>query len=237
MFRGNHPAKVDEKGRLKLPSAFKQLVDAANVTQFYVTSSDGKSAEIWPLPEWEKREEQLAEASTMDDAVEKYLNLTSYYGQQVEMDNQARILLPQILRGTAKLDAEVAVLGKMHYLEVHNREASNRSLPANALTAEDRKATGDDSQAARVEPPPYPSGGAHDEVEVNAMCRFFYKKRLIFSGCGRAPRWWTARWAWPGTPQGLQGCLEPQGHLIGFDRDPEALAAGQGDSWIGFAGS
>ena len=43
MFRGNHPAKVDEKGRLKMPSAFKQLVDAANVTQFYVTSTDGKS--------------------------------------------------------------------------------------------------------------------------------------------------------------------------------------------------
>ena len=54
MFRGNHTAKIDEKGRLKLPSAFKQLLDAASVTQFYVTSSDGKSAEIWPLPEWEK---------------------------------------------------------------------------------------------------------------------------------------------------------------------------------------
>ncbi len=140
MFRGNHPAKVDEKGRLKLPSAFKQLVDVSNVTQFYVTSTDGKSAEIWPLPEWEKREQQLAESSTLDDAVQKYLNLTSYYGQQVEMDNQARILLPQILRGTAKLDAEVAVFGKMNYLEVQNRELFEQELSANALTAEDRKA-------------------------------------------------------------------------------------------------
>ena len=140
MFRGNHPAKVDEKGRLKLPSAFKQLVDASNVTQFYVTSTDGKSAEIWPLSEWEKREQQLAESSTLDDAVQKYLNLTSYYGQQVEMDNQARILLPQILRGTAKLDAEVAVFGKMNYLEVHNRDLFERGLPENELTAEDRKA-------------------------------------------------------------------------------------------------
>ena len=140
MYRGNHPAKVDEKGRLKLPSAFKQLVDATNVTQFYVTSTDGKSAEIWPLPEWEKREQQLADSSTLDDAVQKYLNLTSYYGQQVEMDNQARILLPQILRGTAKLDAEVAVFGKMNYLEVKNREIFEQELSANALTAEDRKA-------------------------------------------------------------------------------------------------
>ena len=140
MFRGNHPAKVDEKGRLKMPSAFKQLVDAANVTQFYVTSTDGKSSEIWPLPEWEKREEQLADSSTFDDAVKKYLNLTSYYGQQVEMDNQARLLLPQILRNSAKLDAEVTVFGMRTYLEVHNREAFERTLPENELSAEDRKA-------------------------------------------------------------------------------------------------
>ncbi len=140
MYRGNHPAKVDEKGRLKLPSAFKQLVDAAHVTQFYVTSVDGKSAQIWPLPEWEKVEQQLADSSTMDDAVRKYLNLTSYYGQQVEMDNQARLLLPQILRSSAKLDAEVAVFGMRTYLEVHNREAFEKQLPGSELTAEDRSA-------------------------------------------------------------------------------------------------
>jgi len=140
MFRGNHQAKVDEQGRSKLPSAFKQLVDAANVTQFYVTSTDGKSAEIWPLPEWEKREEQLAESSDMDEAVKKYLNLTSYYGQQVEMDNQARILLPQILRNSAQLDAEVTVFGMRVYLEVHNREMFEQNMAANAMTADDRKA-------------------------------------------------------------------------------------------------
>lgn len=140
MFRGNHPAKVDEKGRLKVPSAFKQLLDAQHVTQFYVTSADGKSAEIWPLPEWERREAQLAEFSNMDDAVAKYLNLTSYYGQQVEMDSQARVVLPQILRSTAKLDAEVAVMGKINYLEVHNLAQFEEALPANAMTADDRKA-------------------------------------------------------------------------------------------------
>lgn len=140
MFRGNHTAKIDEKGRLKLPSAFKQLVDAAHETQFYVTSSDGKSAEIWPLSEWEKREAKLAESSEMEDAVRKYLNLTSYYGQQVEIDNQARLLLPQILRNAARLDGEVTVFGMRTYLEVHNREEFEKKLQANELTAEDRKA-------------------------------------------------------------------------------------------------
>src|ERR1700689_4042593 len=132
MFRGNIPAKVDEKGRLKLPSAFKQLLDAANISQFYITSTDGTSAEIWPLPEWEKRELLLAESSSMDDAVAKYLSLTSYYGLQVEMDNQARVLLPQILRSAAKLDAEVVVMGKINYLEVHNLAKFEEALPAKA---------------------------------------------------------------------------------------------------------
>ena len=140
MFRGNHPAKVDDKGRLKVPSSFKQMLDAQHVTQFYVTSVDGKSAEVWPLPEWEKREAQLAEYSTLDDAVQKYLNLTSYYGQQVEMDNQGRLVLPQILRGSAKLDAEVAVMGKINYLEVHNLAQFEEALPAGQMTADDRKA-------------------------------------------------------------------------------------------------
>jgi MraZ protein len=142
MFRGNHPAKVDEKGRLKLPAAFKQLVDAQGVSQFYITSSDGVKAEVWPLPAWEKVEAKLAEFSIMNDAVEKYLSMTSYYGQQVEMDNQARVLIPQILRGAARLDAEAVVIGKIDHLEVHNQAAFEASLPANTLTQEDRRSVG-----------------------------------------------------------------------------------------------
>jgi transcriptional regulator MraZ len=139
MFRGNHPAKVDEKGRLKLPAAFKQLLDAQHVTQFYITSTDGTKADIWPLPVWEKLEAKLAEFSTMNDAVEKYLSLTGYYGQQVEMDNQTRVLLPQILRGAAKLDAEVVVMGKIDHLEVHNQSMFEANLPNNSLTPDDRR--------------------------------------------------------------------------------------------------
>jgi MraZ protein len=75
----------------------------------------------------------------MNTAVNKYLNLTSYYGQQVEMDKQARVILPQILREAAKLNAEVAVRGKMHYLEVQNLRNLEESLQANELTAEDRQ--------------------------------------------------------------------------------------------------
>jgi MraZ protein len=125
---------------LKIPSGFKTLLDAANVTQFYITSTDGKSAQIWPLQEWEKQEKMLAEYSTLDDAVEKYLNLTSYYGQQVEMDSQSRVVIPQILRDKAKLDAEVVVLGKLVFLEVQNEKEFEMRLPSLEMTADERRA-------------------------------------------------------------------------------------------------
>lgn len=130
---------MDDRGRLKIPSGFKTLLDASNVTQFYITSTDGKSAQIWPLPEWEKQEKKLVEHSTMEDAVEKYLNLTSFWGQQVEMDSQSRVVLPQKLRDKAKLNAEVLVLGKLNYLEVQNEKYSTEWLANTEITADERK--------------------------------------------------------------------------------------------------
>ena len=140
MFRGNHQAKVDSDGRLKLPSAFKLQADAAYVSQFFVTSRDGKKAEIWPIAEWEKVERRLAEYSTMDEAVEKFMLITGYYGQQVEMDKQGRLLIPQLLRAKAGLDkdTEVNVVGNMTYLEVHNRAAHEVDVAACELSAENK---------------------------------------------------------------------------------------------------
>jgi MraZ protein len=140
VFRGNNPAKVDDKGRLKIPSGFKTLLDATSVTQFYITSTDGKSAEIWPLQEWEKKEKLLAKHSTMNKAVQKYLSLTSYYGHQVEMDNQGRVVLPQILRDKARLNAEVVVLGKLVYLDVQNEKDFEERLAGFEMTDEEREA-------------------------------------------------------------------------------------------------
>jgi MraZ protein len=143
VFRGNHPAKVDEKGRLKLPSAFKALVDAASVTQFYVTSMDGESAQVWPLPEWEKREAELDRLSQLEPVVEAYREATSYYGQQVEMDAQGRILLPQILRTEAGLDDEEAVvLGMGQHVSLHNRKRYEARAAASKLTREDKQKLG-----------------------------------------------------------------------------------------------
>ena len=103
MFRGNHPTRVDEKGRLKLPAEFKRLVDEHYGTQFYITSKDGRRAEIYPLAEWQKIEEKLALIPSLNPAKKKFLDRVNYYGQMSEMDAQGRVLLPQILAGNGQV--------------------------------------------------------------------------------------------------------------------------------------
>ncbi len=137
MFRGNHPARVDEKGRLKMPADFKRRVDETYGNQFYVTSKDGKRAEIYPLPEWEKIEARLAEIPSMNPAKKKFLDVTNYYGQMTEMDAQGRMLLPQLLRESAKVTAEVVVLGAQTYLEVVNHDDFKAKLETEPLTEAD----------------------------------------------------------------------------------------------------
>ena len=93
MFRGNHPARVDEKGRLKVPAEFKRVLDEKYAgAEFYITSLDGKRAQVYPFEEWQRIEEKLARLSTYNPTKKKFLDRTNYYGQVVEMDNQARLL-------------------------------------------------------------------------------------------------------------------------------------------------
>jgi MraZ protein len=137
MFRGNHPTRVDEKGRLKIPADFKRLIDENYGTQFYVTSIDGKGADVYPLQEWEKFEKKLAELPNFSVVKKKLLGIVSYYGHMTEMDAQGRILIPQILREKANVIGDMVVLGMQNHLRVVNREAYERELTA--LTLEDEK--------------------------------------------------------------------------------------------------
>lgn len=139
MFRGNHPARVDEKGRLKLPAEFKRQIEEQYGAQFYITSKDGKGAEIHPLQEWEKFEQKLAAIPNFNPAKKKLLDRLNYYGQMTEIDAQGRVLLPQILRESAKLAGDVVVFGMQTYLEVANHEAFKQNMDQNPLTAEDEQ--------------------------------------------------------------------------------------------------
>ena len=89
MLRGNYTARMDSKGRLKVPTAFRRYLEEKYGQQFYVTSLDGECVRIFPLPEWESIEQRLALLPSMDPARRKFLDRTNYYGQQATMDGQA----------------------------------------------------------------------------------------------------------------------------------------------------
>ncbi len=117
-LRGNSPAKVDEKGRLKIPARFLEDLKEYG-TSFYITSPTGESARIYPLKVWSEIEDNLASQANSKEK-RRFLKHTSYFGQVEELDGQGRVLLPAVLREAALLNGEVAVLGVSSYLEVMN---------------------------------------------------------------------------------------------------------------------
>ena len=143
MFRGSHLTRLDDKGRLKMPAEFKRLADEKySGSKFYITSKDGKSANVYPISEWETIERKLVALPTFNASKQKLLKLTSYYGQEVEFDGQGRLLLPATLRETAGLKGEVSVAGRLTYLEVQNAESLLEEV-AQPLSEEDVKTLAD----------------------------------------------------------------------------------------------
>jgi MraZ protein len=120
MLRGNSPATVDPKGRLKIPAKF--LAELAEMgKEFYVTNDQGDHVWIYPLKQWNAIEEKLAQIPSSNPAKQRFLTRTNYYGQTVEMDKQGRVLIPALLRESAEMQGEVVVLGYQNHLRVWNR--------------------------------------------------------------------------------------------------------------------
>ncbi len=101
MLRGNYTARIDAKGRLKVPTPFRRLLDEKHGGEYYITSLTGDNVRIYPLPEWESIEKRLSLLPTMDPARRKFLDRTNYYGQQATIDNQGRLLIHPLLRKSA----------------------------------------------------------------------------------------------------------------------------------------
>jgi MraZ protein len=138
MLRGNYPAKVDDKGRVKVPGAY--LAELRELgEQFYITSENGDHARLYPMKFWKEIEDKLARVSSHNAAKKKFLARTNYYGQVVELDGQGRILIPAVLRESAQMKGEVDVLGNLTFLEIWNHDRFTDEMNRNPMTAEDEK--------------------------------------------------------------------------------------------------
>ena len=141
-MQGSHLARVDEKGRLKIPAVFLTELRQDEGEEFFVTSYDGQFTRIYPMREWKRIEERLAATGSMDQVKRKFLNLVNYYGQVVGMDKQGRVLIPALLREAAAMKGEVMVLGQTTFLDVWNRQRLVDDMRKNQLTADEKNQLG-----------------------------------------------------------------------------------------------
>ncbi len=140
MLRGNYTARIDAKGRLKVPTQFRRLMNEKHGAEFFVTSVTGENVLVYPLPEWESIEQRLSLLPSMDPARRKFLDRVNYYGQQQTMDAHGRVLIHPLLRKSAGVVGNVVVLGSLSYLEVWELDKFQQRLQSDPYTEEDEAA-------------------------------------------------------------------------------------------------
>lgn len=137
MLRGSTIATMDEKGRLKVPTDFRRVLEERYGPEFFVTSVTGEKALVYPLPVWEEIEGKLSQLPATDPIRQRYLERVSYFGAQLRLDGQGRLLMPPVLRERAAMTGEVVVSAQIDHLEIWNRERFEARLAEKPFTDDD----------------------------------------------------------------------------------------------------
>jgi MraZ protein len=140
MFRGNSPAKIDDKGRLKVPTSFRALVETKYGRELFLTSITGEYVRIYPMPVWLELEQKLSAVPSTHPAKLRFLDRVNYFGQVGELDTQGRVLIPVRLRDAATMNGDVDVLGQINYLDVWNHDRFLTKLQREPYTDDDARA-------------------------------------------------------------------------------------------------
>lgn len=139
VLMGHSPAKIDEKGRLKIPANFRKIIEERYGADCFITSMDGERALVYPLNVWFEFQARLAKVPSTSTAKTKLLERVNYFGQVSSLDAQGRVLVPQVLREVAGISDDVVVLGSQDHLIVWNEQRIQKRLAEQPLSAEDLK--------------------------------------------------------------------------------------------------
>jgi len=141
MLRGNHPARIDDKGRLKVPNGFRTFVESQYGPELFVTSVTGEFVRLYPMAVWLEIERKLAAVPSTNPSKLRFLDRVNFFGQVAAMDKQGRVLLPQLLRESAAMSGEVSVLGLQNHLAIWNQKRlQERLFKKEPFTEEDGRA-------------------------------------------------------------------------------------------------
>jgi len=140
VFRGNAPARIDDKGRLKVPNAFKSLLESKYGRELFLTSLTGEYVRIYPMPVWMELEKKLSEVPSTNPSKLRFLDRVNYFGQVGELDVQGRVIVPVRLREAATMSGDVDVLGQFSYLDVWNHDRFLLKLQRDPFSDDDARA-------------------------------------------------------------------------------------------------
>lgn len=121
-FRGRFEIKLDPKGRLSLPQAYRSLLDQRLV----VTNSRyrGHSClHVFTVQQWEKLERRIQKLSSLKPEVQAFSRFYLSGGQPVEIDGQGRVMIPQSLRRFADLDGHAVLVGLGDKIEIWSQRS------------------------------------------------------------------------------------------------------------------
>ena len=140
VFRGNAPASMDDKGRLKVPTMFRQPLETKYGRELFVTSLTGEFVRVYPLPVWLEIEQKLGGMPSTHPAKLRFLDRVNFYGSDGELDSQGRVIIPARLREAATMNGDVDVLGQVNYLDVWNHDRFVAKMQRDPFTDDDAKA-------------------------------------------------------------------------------------------------
>jgi MraZ protein len=143
VLRGNSPAKIDDRGRLKIPNGFRSFIEDEHGRELFVTSLHGDSVRLYPMAVWTDIEKRLSQIPSTHPSRLKFLDRVNFYGQVAEIDTQGRVVIPPRLRESAAMAGDVDVFGQFNYLEVWNHERFVAKLQREPFTEADARALSD----------------------------------------------------------------------------------------------
>ena len=128
MFRGVNNISLDAKGRMAIPTRFRESLQSSCASQLVVTVDTDRCLLIYPLPEWQEIERKLVKLPSLNKTARHLQRMLMGNATDVEMDGQGRILIPTTLRSYAGLEKKAVMIGQGHKFELWNEESWNNQL-------------------------------------------------------------------------------------------------------------
>ncbi|HOJ13025.1 MAG TPA: division/cell wall cluster transcriptional repressor MraZ [Deltaproteobacteria bacterium] len=122
MFKGHHVNTINEKGRLSIPSRFRELLNESGADHFVVTKSVDPCLWVFTPEGWERLEKIASGLSTMDRLQMAFIRHVVGSAEDCPVDAQGRILIPMSLRSYAGLKKKCLIVGLINRIEIWNND-------------------------------------------------------------------------------------------------------------------